>query len=164
MQTMKTETPMRFAKVFEVFTMVSGMLLIPHALLNRKHKNWQFVLFNGLFDLFYGCILYVSPELNLTELKMALAIWFLYSGIIQSVDSFVLIHDNIKNWWFELISGMMSICLAFILIAVHMKMQKEVYWMTGVFAIIFGAFIIIFSYMLREPDDEDIYANNKLRA
>ncbi len=164
LQTENTTSPFSFAKLFEIFTLLSGSLLIPHALLNRKHKNWQFVLFNGIFDLFYGVILWITPELNLLDLKLALSIWFLYSGLIQSIDSLVLIHDNVKNWWFELISGMMSISLAFILIAVHLKIQKEVYWMVGVFALVFGMFLIVSSFMLRENEEEDLYSDSKLRA
>ena len=143
----------KFAKLFEIFNMVSGLLLIQNALLNRHHKNWQFVLFNGLFDLSFGIMLWLVPELNILDLKIALAIWFMYSGLIQMVDSFILIHDNIKNWWFELISGMLSFILAFIMIAVRVKLQKEVYILVGIFALIFGAFLAASSFFLREQKE-----------
>lgn len=149
-----TEPIIKIVNIFEAFTIVSGLLLIQNALLNRHHKNWQFVLFNGLLDLSFGIMLRFVPELNIMDLKIVLAIWFLYSGLIQIVDSFILIHDNIKNWWFELISGMLSFILAFILIAVRMKMQKEVFVVVGIFALIFGVFLSVSSFVVREKKEK----------
>jgi len=143
-----------FARIFEVFTFVSGLLLIQNALLNRQHANWQFILFNGLFDLSFGIILWIIPELSLLDLKIVLAIWFLYSGLIQIVDSFILIHDSIKNWWVELISGMLSFILAFILIALRIKIQKEVFTLIGIFASCYGLFLVISSFILREETED----------
>lgn len=143
-----------FVRVFELFTIASGLLLIQNALLNRKHTNWQFVLFNGLLDFSFGVILWLIPQLDLLDMKIVLAIWFLYSGLIQIVDSFILIHDNIKNWWFELISGMLSFILAFTLIAVRVKIQKEVFILVGIFALLFGLFLTISPFFLREPKEK----------
>lgn len=143
-----------FARVFEIFTIASGILLIQNALLNRQHANWQFVLFNGLLDLSFGIILWIIPQMDLLDLKIVLAIWFLYSGLIQMVDSFILIHENVKNWWFELISGMLSFILAFILIAVRIKIQKEVFTLVGIFALSFGIFIAVSSFFLREEKNK----------
>lgn len=144
----------KFAKIFEVFTMASGLLLIQNALLNRQNRNWQFVMFNGLLDLFFGIMLWIVPQLSFLDLKIVLAIWFLYSGLIQAVDSLILIHEQIDNWWFELISGMLSIILAFIIIAVRVRMQKEIYILVGIFAVIFGIFLSISSFFLKGSEKE----------
>ena len=79
-----------------------------------------------------------------------MGMWFLYSGIIQSLDSLVLIHDNVKNWWFELVSGGISFILAFIIIALRITQRVEFFHVIGVFAIIFGVFIVLSSYSLRK--------------
>jgi uncharacterized membrane protein HdeD (DUF308 family) len=140
----------KLIKIFEVFTVISGLLLVQNALLNRHHKNWQFVLFNGLLDLSFGIMLWLVPELSVLSLKIAISIWFLYSGLIQMVDSMILIHDNVKNWWFELISGMLSFFLAFILIALSVKMKKELFVVVGIFTLLFGGFLMISSFFLKE--------------
>lgn len=139
-----------FLKVFEVFAILSGLLLIQNALLNRHHKNWQFTLVNGILDLSLGVLIYLLPPLDILELKIVLGMWFLYSGIIQGIDSLVLIHNNIKNWWFELVSGGASFILAFIIIALRVSKKTELFDVVGIFAIIFGVFIAIYSYSLRE--------------
>lgn len=145
---------MEFARIFEVFTIVSGILLIQHALLNRHHANWQFLLFNGLLDLSFGIILWLIPQIDIMDLKVILAIWFLYSGLIQIVDSFILIHDNVTNWWFELIAGMLSFILAFTLIAVRVKLQKEVFTLVGIFALVYGVFMAVTPFFLKEKTEE----------
>lgn len=141
---------LEFARIFEIFTVVSGLLLIQHALLNRHHANWQFLLFNGLLDLSFGIIMWLTPQLDIMDLKIMLAIWFMYSGLIQIVDSFILIHDEVKNWWFELIAGMLSFILAFILIALRIKLQKEVFTLVGIFALVYGVFMAITPFFLKE--------------
>ncbi len=154
--TLPNNPVINFLKIFELFTVLSGMLLIQNALLNRKYANWQFVLFNGLLDLSFGIILWLIPSLDITDLKIVLAIWFLYSGLIQMVDSLILIHDNIKNWWFGLISGMLSFILAFVIIAkvLRVEMEAKNFWFIGIFALILGIFLTITPFFLREPKKE----------
>lgn len=139
-----------FIRIFEIFTILSGLLLIQNALLNRNQKNWYFTMFNGILDLSLGILLFFLPPLGILDLKIILGIWFLYSGLIQGIDSFVLIHDNVKNWWFELISGGLSFIMAFIIIALRVTQKTELFWFVGVFSIIYGVFIIISSYSLRK--------------
>ena len=149
-----TNPVIKFVRIFELFAIVSGLLLVQNSLLNKNQSNWQFVLFNGLLDLSFGLILWIIPELDLLDMKIVLAIWFLYSGLIQMVDSFILIHENIQNWWFELISGMLSFIFAFILISLRVNIQKEVFTLVGIFALAFGSFLTISSFFLKEPKEK----------
>lgn len=139
-----------FIRIFEVFTLLSGILLIQNAFLNRNQKNWYFTMFNGILDLSLGVLIFFLPPLDLLDLKIILGIWFLYSGLIQGIDSFVLIHDNVKNWWFELVSGGLSFIMAFIIIALRATHKTELFLFVGVFSLVYGAFIVISSYSLRK--------------
>lgn len=143
-----------FVKVFEAFAIVSGLLLIQSSLLNRSQPNWQFVLLNGMLDLSFGLLLYLIPEVNLLDLKILIAIWLLYSGLIQIVDSFVLIHNNVINWWFELFSGMISFLLAFLTLAARFKTQQNVLFLAGVIFILSGFFVFGASIVLKKPDNK----------
>jgi len=142
---------MNFVRVFEAFAIVSGLLLIQSGLLNRSQPNWQFVLLNGMLDLSFGLLLYLIPEIDLLDLKILIAIWLLYSGLIQIVDSFVLIHNNVINWWFELFSGMISFLLAFLTLAVRYKSQNSVFILAGVFFILSGIFVFLAAFVLKSP-------------
>ena len=147
------EAKINFMKIFELFAICSGLLMIQSAIYSRHHVNWQWILMEGLLDFFFGVMLWFVPEIAFKTIPLILAIWFLYSGIIQGIESLVLIHENIRNWWFELISGMLSLLMAFILIAVRLHDKKEVFILLGVFAVLYGVFLIISSLILFEPED-----------
>jgi uncharacterized membrane protein HdeD (DUF308 family) len=152
--TLPIDPVVKFSRLFELFAVISGLLLIQSALLNKQHANWQFVLFNGFLDLSFGIMLWLVPELSFSTLKIIIAIWLMYSGLIQVIDSLILIHDSVKNWWFELIAGMSSFILAFILIVVHVKIQTEVYLLMGIFTIIFGVFLFVTPFFLKETIED----------
>ena len=147
------EGKIRFIKVFELFAIVGGILMIQAAIINRHHMNWQWILVGGLLDFTFGIMLWLIPEISPKSVILVLAIWFLYTGILQGVESFVLIHEDIKNWWFELISGTLSFAIAFILIALRSHQRKEIFLILGIMACCYGIFIIISSYILYEPED-----------
>lgn len=147
------EGKIRFIKIFEIFAIISGLLIMQSAIINRHHMNWQWLLLGGLLDFSFGFMLWLVPELGIKTTPLVLAIWFLYSGIIQGVESFVLIHENIKNWWFELISGMLSFGMAFILIALRMHERKEIFIFLGIMAVVYGLFNVMSSLILFEPED-----------
>ena len=147
------EGKIRFIKIFEIFAIGGGLLMIQAAISNRHHLNWQWILVGGLLDLSFGIMLWLIPEISPKTVILVLSIWFLYTGLLQGVESLVLIHDNITNWWFELISGMLSFAIAFILIALRTHERKEVFLILGILAVLYGIFILISSYILYEPED-----------
>ena len=91
------EGKVRFIRVFEIFVLISGLLIIQSAVINRHHLNWQWLLLGGLLDFFFGFMLWLVPEVGMKTVPLILAIWFLYSGIIQGVESLVMIHEKIKK-------------------------------------------------------------------
>jgi uncharacterized membrane protein HdeD (DUF308 family) len=147
------EGKIRFIKIFEIFVLASGLLIIQSAIINRHHANWQWMLLGGLLDFFFGFMLWLVPEISSGTVPLVLAIWFLYTGIIQGVESLVLIHENVKNWWFEFISGLFSFIMAFILIALRMHDRKEILLLLGIMASIYGVFNVVSSLILFEPED-----------
>lgn len=144
---------LKFIKIFELFAIVSGLLMVQSAIFNRHHIHWQWMLLGGLLDFFFGFMLWLVPEISISTVPIVLAIWFLYSGIIQGVESIVIIHENIRNWWFELISGMFSFIMAFVLISLRSHPRKEVFFLLGIMSVIYGMFAILSSLILLEPED-----------
>lgn len=141
-----------FIRIFEIFAITSGLLLIQTALTNRKDVNWHWILMAGVLDFLFGILLWMVPLAQGSNVLLVLAIWFLYSGAILFVESFVLIYENVKNWWFEMVSGLLSIIMAFMLIAVKMDSRKELYVTVGILALIQGMFMSITPFVLKKED------------
>ena len=145
------EGKVRIIGIFEIFALVSGVLMIQAAVSNRHHAYWQWMLMGGLLDFSFGLILWMIPKVDPLTIPLILSFWFLYTGILQGVESFVLIHDNVKNWWYELISGMLSFMMAFFIIALRLLPVREILILLGVFACVYGAFVLISTLVLYEP-------------
>jgi uncharacterized membrane protein HdeD (DUF308 family) len=141
-----------FARIFELFALISGLLMIQMALMNRTQINWQWTLTNGLMDFFVGIMLYILPNVTVSNIIIIIALWLLYTGILHFGEAFILIKDNIKNWWFELLSGILFGFMAIILMAAIASQAKEIFILLGVFASITGVFVVLSSFILKEPD------------
>ena len=146
------EGKIRIIGIFETFVLISGVLMIQAAISNRHHSYWQWMLMSGLLDFSFGLILWMIPNINPMTIPLILAFWFLYSGILQGIESFVLIHENVKNWWFELISGMLSFMMAFLIVAFRLLPASEIIFLLGIFACSYGIFVLISSFVLNEPE------------
>ncbi len=147
------ESEIRFIEIFELFAIASGLLMIQSAIFNRHHLNWQWMLVGGLIDFSFGIMLWLVPEISSKSVVLVLAVWFLYTGVLQAVESIVLIHENIMNWWFELVSGILSFIMAFLMIALRMHEKREVFFILGIMVCMYGVFILISSFILFEPED-----------
>ena len=148
------EGKISFIRLFEIFALASGLLMIQSAIMNRHHSYWRWLFLNGLLDFSFGLLLWLVPEISSISVPLVIGFWFLYSGIIQGTESLVLIHDNVRNWWFELISGVMSFIMAFVLIAQRVRDTDSLLALVGVLALIYGAYTILAVLFIYEPDSE----------
>ena len=146
------EGKLRIVGIFETFAIISGVLMIQAAISNRHHSYWQWLLMSGLLDFSFGLILWMIPKIDPLTIPLIFSFWFLYSGILQGVESFVLIHENVQNWWYELISGMLSFMMAFFIIALRLLPTSEILILLGVFACLYGVFVLVSTVILYEPD------------
>ncbi len=141
-----------FARIFELFALISGLLMIQIALMNRNQVNWQWTLTNGLMDFFVGIMLYILPDFTMSNMIVIIALWLLYTGVLHFGEAFILIKDNIRNWWFELLSGILFGFMGIILMAAITSQEQEIFILLGIFASITGVFVVLSSFILKEPD------------
>lgn len=143
-----------FIKYFEFFTIASGLLLILISVLNRKDLNWHWTLLHGILDLAFGALLIEAGDIQVAMVPLVLAIWFLYSGAIHIVESFSLVGKEVPNWWFEFITGSLSLLMAFVLIALKASQREVLYYFVGAFGLIQGIFVALMSHILRTKSTE----------
>ncbi len=75
-------------------------------------KAWIWYLMFGLIEMVLGAYLLFQPELAAQALILYLGFWFTYMGISRISFSFVMKDMGIKNWWWTLVGGILTLLLA----------------------------------------------------
>ena len=79
-------------------------------------KGWVWYLMFALIEMIMGAYLLFQPGLAATALVLYLGFLFTFSGISRISFSFIMKDMGIKNWWWTLIGGFITLMLAFLII------------------------------------------------
>lgn len=104
------------------------------------YKGFFLFFIYGLISLIAGFGILASPELSLITLGYLLAGWILVSGLINIVDG--LLTVNRTTGIFRLISGSLSLILAFVIFFFPADSAVEFMWFVGIYL----ALWLIFSW------------------
>ncbi|PWJ38558.1 uncharacterized membrane protein HdeD (DUF308 family) [Sediminitomix flava] len=80
----------------------------------KNSPNWWFLL-AGLLDIVFGYVILTSPFITASVLPFVVGIWIIVSGILAIVEAFQSKKENGNPWWLNLLSGIISIFLGFII-------------------------------------------------
>ncbi|TNJ45636.1 DUF308 domain-containing protein [Tamlana fucoidanivorans] len=94
----------------------TGIMQVIGALSTRKvFNNWGWSLTIGIIDIVFGFILLSSPGITAITLPFVVGFWIIISGLMTFLESFNFKKTGVKNWWFGLISGVLSVIVGFII-------------------------------------------------
>ncbi len=118
--------------------MVTGILLVITALSNQKSDDqWGWKLAEGILDVVFAFILLSNPAITATVFPFVVGFWMIFYGIMMFVGSFSNKKDGDKNWWMNLLGGILNVFVGYII------MNNLI---AGAFAITFwiGSGVLIF--------------------
>ena len=72
-----------------------------------RHVWWALVL-RGLFGIATGVVILWRPLESIAALALLIAVWAIFSGIVQVVHAFDL-RPLVRHWWVVLVGGLVSI-------------------------------------------------------
>jgi len=139
-------------QLFGGFIILSGLFLLAGALSNmRHHKKWGLWLFEGLLDIVLGVliIVYHQAQANIELFIIFVAIWATGVGFTQLFAA-MSANKGVKTKWLLFLNAIVVIGAGFVLFFNPFETHDQTLNMIGIFAIIFGAFITIYSFGLRE--------------
>ena len=135
--------------------LLSGFIHTLSALLLRKEiKRWGWHLAEGLVDLFFGIVLLAKPQLTAVLIVFMVGFWFLFYAITNLIASFYLYEEGIKNWWIELIWGILGILFGMIIIFNPFTGLITIVWLLGISFIMGGIFNISMAFFLKKDKKE----------
>lgn len=122
--------------VFGIYALAEGVLLLA-ASFNKKNEHWWITLLQGIAGVLAGIVTLVWPGITAVALLAIIAIWALFTGILEIVGA-IRLRKEIRGEWLLILSGVVSLLFAFVLITNPTVGALAIVWVIGLYAIIYG--------------------------
>ena len=133
---------------------VQGGLNLIFAVKSRHaFKGWIWFLMFGLIEMALGAYLLFQPGIAAAALILYLGFWFTYIGISRISFSFVMKDMGIKNWWWTLIGGMLTLLLAFLVVLNPIIGLFSAVFLVSFTIFLIGVLAIMFGWELKKLND-----------
>ncbi len=78
-------------------------------------ENWGWGLTGGIVDLLFAFVLLSNPEISAASLPFAVGFWLIFSGVMTFVNSFRIKKEGSSSWWMEMVSGLLSVIIGYMI-------------------------------------------------
>jgi uncharacterized membrane protein HdeD (DUF308 family) len=109
---------------------------------------WQVVLV-GVIGIAAGIFTFVQPGVTAVALLILIAAWAIVHGIFE-IAAAIRLRKEIHNEWLLVISGVISVVFGILMILNPGAGAMAVLWIIGVFAIAYGALLVMLSFKLKK--------------
>lgn len=130
--------------------MITGLFLIIIALTARKvDENWGWKLSEGLVDIIIALILLSNPELTAATFPFVVGFWIIFYGITLFTGSFSARKSGDKNWWVNLLGGVLNVIFGYIIMNNMFAGAFAITVWIGIGVLVFGAANISIALRMR---------------
>ena len=139
---------------FGAYALVDGAFSIGAAIVGGEARvpRWLLVL-EGVLGIGVGVVALLWPGLTAVTLLYIIAAWAIITGVMEVVEA-IRLRNMIDNEWFLGIAGVLSIILGIVFFTFPIAAIATVAIVAGVYAIFFGALLIVLSFRLRSLKDD----------
>jgi uncharacterized membrane protein HdeD (DUF308 family) len=109
---------------------------------------WQIVLV-GIVGIAAGIFTFVQPGVTAVALLILIAAWAIVNGVFE-IAAAIRLRKEIENEWLLILSGVLSIAFGIFMIVNPGAGAMAVLWLIGVFAIAYGALLVMLSFKLKK--------------
>lgn len=135
--------------LFGAYALVDGVFALVAAVRAAEaHLRWLPLLFMGIFGIIIAAITFFYWQITALALLYVIAVWAIVTGILELMAAFELRKQLPGDFWWVL-AGLASIAFGIILIVRPLNGALAVIWLIGIYAIVFGGFMIGLSLRLR---------------
>lgn len=78
-------------------------------------EGWGWGLAGGLFDIFFAIIFLSNPVLTAAAIPFVVGFWMIFYGVMIFANSFQAKKEGNSNWGLELVGGLLSVFVGFII-------------------------------------------------
>jgi len=140
--------------LFGAYSFVDGVLAVIAGIVSRQRSDrWWAVLLEGVAGMIIGLLTFFWPGVTALVLLYLIAVWALVTGVLEIVAA-IQLRRVITNEWFMILSGGASIIFGLLLIIFPGAGATGLVWLIGIYAIAFGALLVILAFRLRAMTGE----------
>lgn len=143
--------------VFGAFSFVDGVLALWSGLRRmRKNKRWGWLMASGVIGVITGAIVVIAPFVASFALALFLwgmiAAWSILRGGME-IAAAIRMRKEIKGEWLLVVAGLISLLFGvlaiYLIIALPGSAVLAAGWVFGIYALIFGALMLLLGFRLR---------------
>jgi uncharacterized membrane protein HdeD (DUF308 family) len=135
--------------LFGAYTLVDGIIEIWSGIQSRnEHDRWWVEILIGLAGVVAGILVMTWPGVTALALMYVIAAWMVVTGVLQIVYA-IRLRKEISNEWLLGLSGLLSLLLGGYFFAFPGKGAISLVWVIGIYAIMFGILLIVFSFRVK---------------
>jgi uncharacterized membrane protein HdeD (DUF308 family) len=142
-------TMLSLVLLFSGYMLVDGVAAIISAVraIRRKEDRWGILIFEGLLNIATGIAAFLWPGLTVIAFVWLIAAWAIVTGALMTAAGSRLNIDH-GRWWLVL-GGLLSLAYGVLLIIAPLIGAVVLTWWIGVYALVFGIALVMFSFKLR---------------
>jgi len=114
----------------------------------QEHERWQPLLIEGLAGIIMGLVAFFLPSITIVAVVYVIAAWAILTGAL-TIYAAVRLRDAISGEWIMLLSGVVSLVLGVLLVAMPGAGAVAFMWLLGGYAFVFGVLSIALALKLR---------------
>jgi uncharacterized membrane protein HdeD (DUF308 family) len=138
-----------FALVFFAYALVDGLVGIAGAVrAAEQRERWGPLFIEGLAGVGAAMITIAWPAITDLTLMYVIAAWALVTGVLEIVTALQL-REYIPGEWLLALSGVASLILGMLLIAIPLAGPLPIAFWVGAYAFVFGALLVGLAFRLR---------------
>jgi uncharacterized membrane protein HdeD (DUF308 family) len=135
--------------LFGIYVIIEGVLSIVAAISNRWVRSWWVLLLEGLAGIVIGGIAFIWPGLTAVVLLVFIAIWAIFTGLLE-IGAAVQLRKEIQGEWILALTGVLSILIGLILLINPGAGALAVVWLIGIYALLFGGLLTFLGLKFRK--------------
>ncbi|MGE5333693.1 MAG: HdeD family acid-resistance protein [Nitrososphaerota archaeon] len=135
---------------FGAYVLIDGIIAVYLAIRGRQNlRNWGWLLVEGIAGILIGILTFRWPGVTGLVLLAFIAAWAIITGIMGIFEAIEL-RRVINNEWLLILSGAASVLFGLLLIIFPGTGALALIWLIGIYAIIFGALLLVLAWRLRQ--------------
>jgi uncharacterized membrane protein HdeD (DUF308 family) len=152
-------TVLALVALFGAYALVDGVVALGTAFFGRRgavgDRGWLIV--EGVAGIAAGIVTFVWPGTTTLVLLWLIALWAFVTGVFEIVAA-VRLRREIRGEWLLILSGALSVLFGVVLVVWPGTGALAVIYLIGIYAIIFGAALVMLAFRLRRLGRGDVVA------
>jgi uncharacterized membrane protein HdeD (DUF308 family) len=138
-------TLVALALLFGAYVFVDGIFAIG-AGIGRGGREAVWYVLEGILGIAFGIATYLYPGITAQALVFLVGLWAILTGIFEVIAGFEL---PLSRDWLLALAGVVSIIFGVLVFANPVGGALAVVWLIGIYALVFGVTLLVFSIRLR---------------